>query len=542
MGNGNKDIEQFLTDQRYRVEYTINSLINYRVNLSPKYRQDIYEFFEQIELEEDISEGKKLKSIARKYGDELLAFEDIKEDSHIFFSKTLEGIGMIKREIQSIELKYMTKIRSSLKQSNKRNLNREYTNITSNGRMLILDDDAFILNILNRAFEVNGYDVRVTSNPYEAIDIVRAGLTDIAIVDLVMPKLDGFQVLDRIKKEDSELPIVFITGSDKIETKVNALKRGVEDYITKPFNVEEVVARVESILKRSKNYKVNLNIDELTSAYTRKFFTNTIKQCKADKVLDRKDISIGFLDIDKFKTVNDTYGHLVGDRILKLLVKQAQLHLKKSKIFRFGGDEFLILFENTSEQEAKEHLESLRSHIESLENRFEGLDETVKITLSLGLTQLKSNDTITGALDRADKALYAAKEGGRNRVVAYSDIENGEIENRRILIVDSENIASNIVKPRLKTLGYEVQLADKVEDINMGLRLNSELIILDFKTYNRYSEDIDRDAISNSKILMMISEDEKESLWENKGLYTEDVIIKPLSVTELESKVRRILS
>lgn len=540
---GNKDIEQFLTDQRFRVESIINSLINYRVNLSPKYKRDIYDFFEQmenIENEELMVEGDKLKKIAKKYNEELESFSDIKKDSHRFFSKTLEGIAVIKREIQSLELSYLSQLRPN--KGNQNIINREYTNMTCNGKMLILDDDVFILNILNRAFEVNGYDVRVTSNPYEAIDIVKAGLADIAIVDLIMPKLDGFQVLDRIKKENSDLPIVFITGSNKVETKVEALKRGVEDYITKPFNVEEVVARVESILKRTRDYKVNLNIDELTSAYTRKFFTSTVKQCKLDRIFDRKNMSVGFLDIDKFKLVNDTYGHLIGDKILKLFVKEAQAHLSKSKIFRFGGDEFLILFEDLSESEAKEQLESLRLHIEGLENRFEGLDEAVNITLSLGVTQFKQSDSVTTVLDRADKALYTAKESGRNRVVSYSDIGKGEGQNKKVLIIDSENIASNVVKPRLKSLGYDIKLADDILDINAGLKSELDLIMLDYKTFNKYKSQIDRDVICKNRILMMISEDEKDSFLEDNCLSTDDVIIKPLSVVELESKVRRILS
>lgn len=526
--------ENFVKEYKLKIDSTIESLIEYKLRLEPKNKLEIEKFFKFLGESSKNYEFDRLKYIGEEYQRQLDKFQEVTRANHEYFSVALEGLARVKNEIRTIEQEFSN---SSLGTQ----IGKEYINMTSNGQILIIDDDAFILSILSKSFEMNGYDVIVTSNPHEAIEMVKSGNIDLAIVDIIMPELDGFQVLDKIKAEKVELPVIFITGRDYTETKVDALKRGVEDYIVKPFNVEEVMARVESVLKRNNDYKTNVNVDELTGAYTRKHFISKINQYSQEASKGRA-ISIGFLDLDKFKQINDVHGHLIGDKILKLFVEETKAYLKESKIFRFGGDEFLIVLEDKTESQATTEIEALRVHINKMDNHFESVKTPINIGLSIGITKLKSEDKMLDILDRADKALYCAKERGRNRVIAYSEIaEFDNLDQKSILILDMENVASNLVRSRLKSLGYDVNLVNNQMHMPQSIPESLDLLIIDFKTYENHRTLLDKKLVNNSKILMVVSEQEKHNIGEYSELKVDDYIAKPFSVIEIEKKIRRLL-
>lgn len=517
-----------ITQIKLKIESAVECLISYKRDINLEIRNHIDSFFKDLKkLPEDF---KKLVDIGEKYETRLKKFTEVEKDTHEFFSLVLEGIAEAREEIKHYEHK-----------NDIVEFGKEYTNMTSNGRVLIVDDDILILSIMNRALEMNGYEVVVTSKPQEVGDIVKSKEIDLAMVDLIMPELDGFQVLENIREHAPELPVVFITGRDHTETKVEALKRGVEDYIVKPFKVEEVLARVDGILKRKNKYKHNVNVDELTGAYTRKYFASKITKYLKN-VKKGQSVTLSFIDLDKFKSINDTYGHLAGDEILRRFVDDTRSYLEFAKIFRFGGDEFLLAIENISEREAKEVLESFRKQISRKAHKIDGIEDTLKIGLSIGITELKPHDHMSMLLDRADKALYKAKENGRNQTVAYSDILDTDKSKKRILIVDAENVSSNLVKNRLKSLEYDVRLAEGIEDIKLSLSESVDLVILDCKTYNENKESLDQIHILKNKVLLMISETERRRLKPSDVFEIDEIMVKPISVTEAEKKVRKMIS
>lgn len=532
-------IDDTVTQLKLKIESALECLISYKTDTKLEVRKHIESFFG--ELKKFSGDLELLSHTGREYEIRLQKFEEVNIDTHEFFSVALEGIARAREGIKRLEFEIEHKNDFQGSGEDFIELEREYTNMTSNGRVLIVDDDILILSIMNRALEMRGYEVIVTSNPQEVGDIVRSKDIDLAMVDLIMPELDGFQVLEKIRDHSPELPVVFITGRDHTETKIDALKRGVEDYIVKPFKIEEVMARIDGILRRKSKYKFNINIDELTGAYTRKYFASKITGYLTN-VKEGKSVSLSFMDLDKFKSINDTYGHLAGDEILKRFVSDAKNYLEFAKIFRFGGDEFLLLIENSSEGEAKEILESFREQVNGKNHKLDGIDETIKIGLSIGLTELKPHDQVSNLLDRADKALYKAKESGRNQTVAYSDIVKSNIRKKKILIVDAENVASNIVKRRLNSLDYTVKLANEFEDIVDSLEKDIDLVILDFKTYRENKEKLDQIHILKHKVLLMISESERKQIKPSDVFEIDEIVMKPVSVNEMEKKVRKMMS
>lgn len=531
--------DETVTQLKLKIESALECLISYKIDTKLEVRKHMESFFE--ELKKFSGDLETLSHTGIEYENRLQKFDEVNRDTHEFFSVALEGIAKAREGIKQLEFEIEHKNDFQSSGEDFIELEREYTNMTSNGRVLIVDDDILILSIMNRALEMRGYEVIVTSNPHEVGDIVNSKDIDLAIVDLIMPELDGFQVFENIRVHSPELPIVFLTGRDHTETKIDALKRGAEDYIVKPFKVEEVLARIDGIMKRKSTYKFNINIDELTGAYTRKCFASKITGYLANAKAG-KPVALSFMDLDKFKSINDTYGHLVGDEILKRFVVDAKTYLEFAKIFRFGGDEFLLLIENSSEEEAKEILESFREQVNGKDHKIDGIEDTIKIGLSIGLTELKPHDQVSKLLDRADKALYKAKESGRNQTVAYSDIVKSNICKKKILIVDAENVASNIVKSRLKSLDYSVKLADELEDIEVSLKKDMDLVILDFKTYRENKEKLDDMDILKHKVLLMISESERKQLRPSDVFEIDEIVMKPVSVNEVEKKVRKMMS
>lgn len=230
----------------------------------------------------------------------------------------------------------------------------------------------------------------------------------------MMPKIDGFEVFNEIQKEKLDIPIIFLTGKTFIEDKITALNSGADDYITKPFKIEEVLARVNRALERNSHYR----IDELTGAYTKKYFKKRIKEAQ-NKLLRYGEIfSIAFIDIDYFKDINDTYGHIMGDIVLKKISNIMKCTIRsKDELFRFGGDEFVIIFPKATDNQVYNILERIRKEIQSNVIYCNKTNKPINISFSAGIGTIKDeNQTIVELIEVTDKYLYMAKQQGRNKI------------------------------------------------------------------------------------------------------------------------------
>lgn len=156
--------------------------------------------------------------------------------------------------------------------------------------------------------------------------------------------------------------------------------------------------------------------DPLTQTHNRACFNDSIKREMSLAVRNDKNLSLIFVDIDHFKNVNDTYGHNCGDITLNSSAKWIKENLRNSDIvFRYGGEEFVILLSDTDASGAQLLAERIRASIECHTIAYDM--QTIKVTASLGVSTLQSDDTIESFVKRADEAMYTAKNNGRNRVV-----------------------------------------------------------------------------------------------------------------------------
>lgn len=252
---------------------------------------------------------------------------------------------------------------------------------------------------------------------------------DLILCDLEMPRIDGFKFLSMIKSrsELQDVPVLILTGMNDRELKIKGLELGASDYITKPFDPEELVARVKVHLKlkklqddlrHSNELLLELsNTDHLTGLFNRRYMMDALDKELQRTIRKGGNLSLIMMDIDHFKRVNDTYGHIQGDVVLQKVASQMQKELRNYDCAaRYGGEEFISILPESSLKEAIFVANRIRESVEDL--KFNGSISTLRITASLGIAcfPVAGVSTIDSFIKLADDALYRAKSNGRNRV------------------------------------------------------------------------------------------------------------------------------
>jgi two-component system cell cycle response regulator len=313
-------------------------------------------------------------------------------------------------------------------------------------RILVVDDHEDNIELLRARLEARGYEVEGASDGQAALDAVERIHPDLILLDVMMPKMDGMEVVRRpkAKSEANELPfipVIMQTALDSTENKVEGLDAGADDYITKPINFAELEARVNALL-RIKALQSALKaregeLSELNDQLTRMSLTDGLTQIENRRSLNERlhemwqhsvrlhePISLVMCDIDKFKSVNDKYGHQAGDSVLKGFAQLLKGEAREiDRVGRYGGEEFLLILPGTVLDAAVTFAERLREKVESHTFTYEG--GTLKRTMSCGVAssphpRVKDEDALLRA---ADDALYVAKETGRNRVVRFDSAD-----------------------------------------------------------------------------------------------------------------------
>ncbi len=292
-----------------------------------------------------------------------------------------------------------------------------------NKTILAVDDTATNLDILEELLEQ--YDMISAISGKDALKIVNEEKIDLILLDIMMPSMDGYEVCQKLKENDEtkDIPIIFITARVDENSIEKAYDLGGTDYVTKPFRPKELLSRVKKELKHNETIeelKILASTDPMTKLYNRRYFTKISSHILDLMKREKQNLSIIMIDIDKFKNVNDIFGHQIGDNVIITLANKLIKYQRRSDIVcRYGGEEFIILLPNTSVDGAKILAHKIRTDIELLTINISS-SKDLKFTISLGISQvdLENENNIELALKRADDALYEAKENGRNKVCA----------------------------------------------------------------------------------------------------------------------------
>lgn len=295
-----------------------------------------------------------------------------------------------------------------------------------NNSLLIVDDDPANLMELVHILQPY-YKIFTAKDGESAIKKAEKLKPDLILLDIVMPDMDGYGVLAEIKKSPkiSHIPVIFITGISSLEGEVKGLQCGAVDYIGKPFNETVVKLRVQlhiRIINQMRQIEFLSTTDQLTNIPNRRAFDNRLALEWARSIRDSQEISILLADMDRFKDYNDTYGHQQGDAALLNAARLLGQSLERSTDFcaRWGGEEFVVLLPHTDSAGAFTIAEKIRENIEGAIVMLQDGSAT-KMTISIGINSMvpAQGNPVSKFISGADKALYAAKEAGRNRVVIF---------------------------------------------------------------------------------------------------------------------------
>lgn len=288
-------------------------------------------------------------------------------------------------------------------------------------KVMVVEDVMQTRNDVKKILQNLQFQVFTAAHGEEAMNYF-ADNPDIKLVvsDYGMPVKDGLEVLKELReqKDKNELGVIMMTSANENVSGAVFLKNGANDFIAKPFLKEELICRVNNTIENMENINKIANFankDFLTGLFNRRYFYDDMQGYLASLEENPMPYAVAVIDVDGLKNINDKYGQDSGDKILKLLAKKLIDDTKSSDIAaRFGGGEFCVLLKNVSQEDAVKFFVGLRAAIAS--NPVNIKNESVKISVSIGVTFGKSDYNVDEILELADEALYKAKQNGRNRV------------------------------------------------------------------------------------------------------------------------------
>lgn len=294
-------------------------------------------------------------------------------------------------------------------------------------RVLIADDEALSRRILEDCLHKWGYEIVITKDGNEAWDYLqRDDAPNLVVLDWVMPGMDGIELCKKIRERNARnyIYIILLTSKASREDIIKGLEAGADDYVIKPFNPEELRYRMkigQRIVELEQRILALARIDYLTGLLNRRAFMEQLENEVHRVKRNKQDLSLMILDLDHFKNINDSFGHHAGD-----LVLQQTAHLISSVcrpydfIGRYGGEEYIMCLPETNIEQAIRVTERIRAAIANKKTFIPDRMQYVMITASFGVSTLnyEKTESLDMLINRADSALYQAKESGRNCVVA----------------------------------------------------------------------------------------------------------------------------
>ncbi len=297
-------------------------------------------------------------------------------------------------------------------------------------KVLLVDDDSVqskqILSKLNETYETH-----LVEDPEKALSVAKEGAFDVIIISTFLADMDGLRLASHLKtqEETRNVPILVFVDEDEHHVMLKALEMGINDYLTAPVDKNEMAVRVRTQLRRKRyqdalksQYQKSVSMaltDGLTGLYNRHYLNAHLGNMVKQSLKNERKFALMIMDMDHFKSVNDTYGHDAGDMVLKQLATLITRAARATDLAaRFGGEEFVVLMPETDPNASLGAANRMREMVENTPFTI-GPDKTIHLTISIGISNLISTgDSAENLIKRADEALYSAKHGGRNMVKA----------------------------------------------------------------------------------------------------------------------------
>ncbi|MGE7878640.1 diguanylate cyclase [Peribacillus muralis] len=420
----------------------------------------------------------------------------------------------------------------------------------------IIDDDISMLILLKDILEEQGWMVITNADPVKATNQYFEMQPDCLILDIQLPAKDGFQILHDIHLHNEKyfIPKIMISIQNDKHTRIKAFKMGADDFIGKPIDIDEFIVKMERHIQRKRIFDQSVLIDELTQVYNRRFLEDTLPRHFNDYKRSGKSFTISIIDIDHFKRVNDQYGHAVGDYVLAEFAQFIKSNIRSSDLIcRFGGEEFVLIFPDTSNEQAKHKLTRLIKDFSTKEFIHEG--QAFSITFSAGVFTVE-NEHVTPkeALEEADTSLYEAKRTGRAKVESIQQTRFNK-KSLNVSVIDDDIIIRTILTKELRSLQvphFDLNIAvyedgpsflnsDRAkEDVGHFLILDGVMPIMDgIEVLQKVKQGSNADFYT---VVMLTGRKSTDDIAKALKLGADDYVTKPFSITELKARIERLLT
>ncbi len=297
--------------------------------------------------------------------------------------------------------------------------------------ILIVDDDGVqAKHISKRLSTLPNSKIDIITDPNKTIDMLNTHNYDLVIISTQITGYDSLRLCSNLRSNEKlrNIALLILVEENETKTLIKALELGVNDYLMIPIDGNEVIARSKTQIKRKRyqdalrnSHQQNFNMsitDSLTGVYNRYYFDVHCKTLINQSITNNKSLLLLIADIDNFKGVNDVYGHVAGDEILKQISSLLLLNIRITDLIaRFGGEEFVMVLPNTEIKDGLNIADRIRSSVEKTPFNISTGQMTLSKTISIGIARLNADDSVETMLKRADKGLYLAKENGKNQAI-----------------------------------------------------------------------------------------------------------------------------
>jgi two-component system cell cycle response regulator len=294
-------------------------------------------------------------------------------------------------------------------------------------QLLAIDDSTLIHRLLKARLSSERLDVHTATTGQQGLDVARTLLPEVILLDIEMPDKDGFAVIAELKSDPRthDIPVIMVSGSCDTDDKIRGIEMGAIDFVTKPFDVGELKARVRSALRIRLLIQMlaqRAQIDGLTGLWNRAYFDQRLDEEIALAARHNTPLALIMCDVDRFKSVNDAHGHPFGDSVLEEFSRILTQGRAGDVACRYGGEEFAVILPRSDVAEGVAAAERFRVAIS--QRTWEG-SAGLRVTASFGVADLANcgNASARVMVEQADQALYAAKQNGRDRVEVAKSVQ-----------------------------------------------------------------------------------------------------------------------
>ncbi|WP_075185778.1 diguanylate cyclase [Teredinibacter haidensis] len=425
-------------------------------------------------------------------------------------------------------------------------------------KILLVEDSPTLRYATSTYIRQAGHEPIIATCGEEALQVVDNTPVDMVIMDVEMPGLDGFETTRLIREwlGDHWVPIIFVTGCNDEKSLKEGIEAGGDDYLIKPVSSVILTAKIRAMGRiatmRDQLNEANKELlflsekDGLSGLYNRRTFDTKAEEHWKLSTRTQEPLSILLMDIDHFKLYNDTYGHQSGDECIRLISTAIKRCVNRpgDLVGRYGGEEFIALLPNTTEEGALHVAEHIRKTIEALRLKHRGLTQNDRVTISIGasVTNVTTGTSLSHQVAMADQALYKSKHKGRNRVTLATYTPNA-----CVLAVDNDQNSLAALEETLDGHCALVTSQSKEESLLLVSELKPDIILINAHLLDTNGYEICQALKGNDKTnetpVILTSDGEKEELESfSKKFHANAYLQKPFNTHQLLAKIRLYLS